>query len=207
MKEYYSKLSECLALKEKYITIENSATYYIERQGATLRLFFEKSNGKEDWRNNFDFPAKPYRDMRDKWHCHRGFLKVWKSIEPYIKAEIFDLSVSKIDIVGYSHGAAVAQLCYEYVKFNRPDVEVTGVGFGSPRVFWGFAKKAVKNRFKGFIVVRKGHDLITHVPPVLFGFRHICEVLPVGDSKGLIKDHYPEEYLASLASEREGTEC
>lgn len=203
MKELYKKLSECLVLKDKYITIENSATYYIEREGTTLRLFFEKSNGREDWKNNFDFPAKPYRDMRDRWRCHRGFLKVWKSIEPYIKDEIFNLSVSKIEIVGYSHGAAVAQLCYEYVKFNRPDVEVTGVGFGSPRVFWGFAKKAVKNRFKGFVVVRNGRDLVTHAPPVLFGFRHICEVLNIGESKGLIKDHRAVEYLASLSNTKE----
>lgn len=204
MKELHKKLEDCLRVS--YTTVENAATYCIEREGSTLRLFFEWSSGREDWRNNFKFAAKsvtlgkkPYKNMSDKWRAHRGFLKVWKSIEPHIMSELLDLSVESIDIVGYSHGAAVAQLCYEYVKYNRPDVEVTGVGFGSPRVLWGYASRSVKERFKGFIVVRNGRDLVTHLPPVLFGYRHICEVMNIGESKGLIKDHYSEAYLASMA--------
>lgn len=203
-----SDLLECLAglcrmfedcLAAQYTTVENAATYSKKREGSTLKLFFEWSNGREDWRNNFRFPAKPYRDMRDKWLCHVGFLSVWKAIEPYIKDDISDTSVKTIYIVGYSHGAAVAQLCHEYVKFNRPDVEVCGVGFGAPRVFWGFARKAVKERFKDFLVVRNGRDLVTHLPPVFFGYRHICEVMNIGESKGLIKDHKPDAYLGSLS--------
>lgn len=190
-------LSDCLAAQ--YTTVENAATYSKVREGSTLKLFFEWSNGREDWRNNFRFPAKPYRDMRDKWLCHVGFLSVWKAIEPYIKDDISDTSVKTIYIVGYSHGAAVAQLCHEYVKFNRPDVEVCGVGFGAPRVFWGFARKAVKERFDDFLVVRNGRDLVTHLPPVFFGYRHICEVMNIGKSKGLIKDHKPDAYLGSLS--------
>ncbi len=193
--------ADCMAAQ--YTTVENAATYSKEREGSTLKLFFEWSNGREDWRNNFKFPAKPYRDMTDQWRCHGGFLGVWKAIEPYIKDDINDPSVKKIYIVGYSHGGAVAQLCHEYVKYNRPDVEVLGVGFGAPRVFWGFANKAVKERFKDFVVVRNGHDLVTHLPPVLFGFWHICEVMSIGESKGLIKDHYSSAYLASLSTETE----
>lgn len=200
----HNKFKQCVDLEPIYNHVENAASYYVDRRhrqdGDTLQIFFEKSNGLVDWKNNFYFPAKPYRDMKNMWFCHRGFLKVWKSIEPYIKEDILDPTVKVIDIVGYSHGGAIAQLCYEYVKFNRPDVQVSGVGFGSPRVFWGFARKAVKERFKGFVVVRNGKDLVTHLPPVLFGFRHICEVLKVGKCTGItgILDHYPERYLEAL---------
>lgn len=196
-----NKFKACLAAK--YTTVSNNGDYAIERDGDKLKIFFEWSDGAEDWRNNFDFPATPYRDMKNKWFAHRGFLKVWKAIEEHIAGDICDLSVSKIEIVGYSHGAAVALLCYEYVKFNRPDVDVSGVGFGCPRVVWGFIQKSVKKRFEGFVVVRNGRDLVTHVPPVLFGFRHVGEVLTVGKSEGLIKDHYPERYIEAL-TEREG---
>lgn len=196
MRSLLSKFDTCLWAKYKHI--ENDGSFAIIREGDALVLLFEKSNGLTDWRNNFNFPAKPYRDMNNLWFCHRGFLKVWKSIEPYIAKEVCDISVKKIDIIGYSHGGAIAQLCFEYVKFNRPDVEVSGVGFGSPRVFWGFACKAVKARFNGFKVIRNGNDIITHLPPVFLGFRHICEIVRVGESKGLIKDHYPSRYREAL---------
>lgn len=75
-----------------------------------------------------------------------------------------------------------------------------GVGFGAPRVFWGFVKKEIKDRFKDFIVVRNGNDLVTHVPPRLFGFHHLGKVFKIGSKIGLIKDHYPERYTeATLA--------
>ncbi len=198
-----NKFNACL--NASYTTIENDGSFAARREGNTLKLFFEWSNGREDWLNNINFPAKPYRQMKNLWFCHRGFLKVWKSIEPYIEKNILDLSVSKIEIVGYSHGAAIALLCYEYVKFNRPDVDVSGVGFGCPRVFWGFARKNVMQRFNGFIVVRNGRDIVTHLPPLIFGFRHVGEVLKIGKSEGIIKDHYPERYIEAL-TEREAAE-
>lgn len=185
-------------LRATYTHTESYGSYAVKREGEKLTLFFEKSNGIYDWWNNFNFPAKPYRRMNNIWFCHRGFLKVWKSIEPYVKEYICDLSVSTIEVVGYSHGGAIAQLCYEYVKYNRPDVEVTGYGFGSPRVFWGFACESVKRRFEGFKVIRNGHDLVTHLPPIFLGFRHICKVVRVGKHEGLIKDHYPGRYSNAL---------
>ena len=196
MMELFEKFNVCQ--KAKYIHTDNDGSFAIQKSGNKLTLLFEWSNGKTDWLNNFDFPAKPYRHMENLWFCHRGFLRVWKAIEPHLKDYIFDMTVNEIDIIGYSHGGAIAQLCFEYVKFNRPDIEVTGCGFGAPRVLWGFAKKSVKERFKGFYVVRNGNDLITHLPPVLFGFNHVCEVMKIGESKGLIKDHYPERYKEAL---------
>lgn len=196
MKSLFKKFRDCLAAN--YTTVANEGDFAVSRRGDTLTIYFEWSDGATDWKNNFKFPAKPYRDMKNLWFCHRGFLKVWKSIEPHLADKILSNTVKKIDIVGYSHGGAIAQLCYEYVKFHRPDVEVTGVGFGAPRVYWGFASKKIKQRFEGFVVVRNGKDLITHLPPVVFGFRHLGEVKKVGKSKGMIKDHYPERYLETL---------
>lgn len=194
-----NKFKNCL--NNRYIVCENDGSYMLERKDNKLTIYFEGSNGHVDWKNNFDFPAKPYRDMKNMWFCHRGFLKVWKSIEKCICGDIMDLSIEEIEIVGYSHGGAIAQLCYEYVRFNRPDVKASGYGFGAPRVFWGFARKDVRERFKGFIVVRNGKDIVTHVPPVLFGFRHICEVKEIGESLGLIRDHYQDRYISGLSNE------
>ncbi len=194
----YDSMNECLSTV--YAHCENAGDYAIKREGETLKIFFECSDGKEDWRNNFKFlaiPWKAYKEMNHVWFCHRGFLRVWKSIKPYIEADILNPEIKQIEIVGYSHGAAIALLCYEYAKFNRPMVDVYGVGFGCPRVFWGFVSQKVKDRFKNFKVVRNGNDIVTHVPPALFGFRHISTVIKIGQTNP-VKDHYDSEYLLRL---------
>lgn len=195
----YDNMEQCL--NANYKTVENAGDYSVERDGNTLRIFFEWSDGAEDWKNNFNFPAKPYKHMKNLWFCHRGFLKVWKSIEPYIEQDIKNLEVMEIDIVGYSHGAAIALLCYEYCIFNRPDIVVTGVGFGCPRVFWGFVPKKIRERLNSFKVVRNRKDIVTYVPPAILGYRHVTEIVKIGtsgESQGTIDDHRPESYLESL---------
>lgn len=191
----YDAFSECLSAE--YNTVENAGDYAVKREGDLLKIFFEWSDGATDWLNNFNFPAKPYKRMEHTWFCHRGFLKVWKSIEPYIVEDISNPEIKRIEIVGYSHGAAIALLCYEYCIFNRPDVAVEGIGFGCPRVFWGAVPQAVKDRFRNFTVVRNGNDIVTHVPPACFGFHHISGMVKIGQTNP-VKDHYDSEYLAHL---------
>ena len=193
-----------------YTTVENSGDFSVQRAGNTLRIFFEWSDSKEDWKNNFKFlaiPGKAYKNMTDVWLCHRGFLKVWKSIEPYLSAEILNPEIDSIEVVGYSHGAAIAVLCYEYCTFNRPDAKVTGIGFGCPRVFWGHIPESLEKRFLNFQAVRNGQDIVTHVPPAVFGFKHAYTVTKIGKYNPMdylkqfilkffgVLDHFPEEYL------------
>ena len=188
-------------LKAKYTHIEpETASYATEIEGDTLYILFEWSNGKTDWRNNFDFPAKPYRDMPNLWFAHRGFLRVWKTIEPSLANLICFGNIKRIVIGGYSHGAAIAVLCHEYCKYNRPDIEIEGYGFGCPRVVWGFLRKNVKERFKGFAVIRNGGDIVTKVPPAIFGFRHIGKLIEIGQGKGykMIEAHYADKYIKEL---------
>lgn len=195
-------------LNTKYTHLkEETASYWYSKNGKTLTIRFEWSNGKTDWLNNLDFPAKPYRDMENKWYAHRGFLRVWKVIEPHLKDAINDTKIKKINISGYSHGAAIALLCHEYCRYNRPDCEITGIGFGCPRVIWGFLKAPVKERLKGFTVVRNKRDIVTHVPPAIFGFRHPDGLLKIDDGckSNSLKDHLAEEYLSSLITYEEKT--
>jgi hypothetical protein len=57
------------------------------------------------------------------------------------------------------------------------------------------------------MVIRNGHDIVTHLPPVLFGFRHLGRVFKIGNSIGSIKDHYPEEYLHALEEHKYDEKC
>lgn len=190
-------------LNVQYTTVPDSkASFYYKVVGNRLYIFFEGSNGIVDWINNFDFPAKAYREMADKWYVHKGFLRVWKSAREYLKSEILNPKVKEIVITGYSHGAALALLCHEFCVFNRPDIaeNIRGYGFGCPRVVFGRLKKAVKARFEHFYVIRNCKDIVTHVPPTIFGFKHVGNMIHIGKRAkyGLIDSHRPENYLEQL---------
>ncbi len=193
-----------MVLDTKYDkTHEADVDYHVELyDGHGLWIFFEETTNRVDWRHNFQFARKPYREMADKWYAHRGFLACWKTVEPYLADAIKDPAVEYITIAGYSHGAALALLCHEYCKFHRPDIadRIHSVGFGCPRVVWGRPSEAVLKRFEGFTVVRNRGDIVTHVPPALFGFRHVGELLTIGKAGkyGPFRAHFPEVYQAEL---------
>lgn len=182
----------------KYKHVENSGSFWYSQHKNNLTIFFEWSNGKEDWKNNFDFPAKPYRDMQDKWYAHRGFLKVWKSIEPYLKDIIMCRDIENITIAGYSHGGAIALLCHEYCAYNRPDCNIIGWGFGAPRVIWGIKPQRLRNRLRNFRVIRCGKDIVTHLPPIIFGFTHANKPIEYACDKNAVDCHRPESYIGVL---------
>ncbi len=178
----------CLAAR--YRQVENAADFAFEREGNTLYIYFQQSRGSEDWENNLDFPIKPYSRMGDGcWFAHRGFLRVWKAVEPYMEPIVADRSIKRAVIVGYSHGAALAVFCHEYLWFHRPDLRksLQGVGFGCPRVVWGALPKGVQARWKNFTVVRNIDDIVTHLPPAALGYHHIGRLLEIG-AKGRYSD-------------------
>ena len=190
-------------LTVKYKTIpKTGASFCYEKRDGILYIFFEHSNGIIDWRNNFDFPSKAYREMENKWSVHRGFMRVWKSARDCLKEQIFDLNFKGIVIVGYSHGAALALLCHEYCVYNRPDIaeNIYGYGFGCPRVVHGYLNRKICDRFKKFFVIRNCRDIVTHLPPILFGFRHVGNMISIGKKAkyGPINSHRPENYLYQL---------
>lgn len=180
-------------LHSPYNTIkETQGDYWLARRNDKLYLLLECSNQTEDWIHNFDFAAKPYKDMPQSWKAHKGFTHVWKSIVPYIEDDIKDSNISQIIIIGYSHGAALACLAQEYVWFNRPDIRDNcyAFAFEPPRVFCGFSiPKNLKERWKNLYVFRNGHDLVTHLPPVIFNYKHVGNLIKIGKSrKHIVKE-------------------
>ena len=197
----YKLFSECLSIP--YLKVGVSANYAIKKEKEALYIFFEGSDGESDWKSNLDFPAKPYKRMgKTAWFAHRGFLEVWKEIEPMIAKEIKDLNIKRIITTGYSHGAAIAVLCHEYIWFNRHDLRenIEGYGFGCPRVLWGIKSEDIKRRWERFTVIRNIDDAVTHLPPSLLGYFHVGKLLEIG-KKGKytpIEAHYEQNILKEL---------
>lgn len=192
-----------------YVHVENAADYAVERHGRTLYVYLECSNGATDWKNNLDFPARPYRRMgQSAWFAHRGFLRVWKTLERYLCRDLLDKGIEQIVTVGYSHGAALAVLCHEYVWFHRPDLRdsIFGYGFGCPRVFWGLRPPSLMRRWERFFVFRNLDDLVTHLPPAILGFSHVGTLIPIGfrGRYSPIDAHRPENILRELVAWENG---
>lgn len=191
----------CLGIN--YYQTGKSANYAFERKETCLYIYFEESDGSNDWLINLNFPAKPYKRMgQTVWFAHRVFLDTWKEIEPKLRAYITDTNISKITITGYSHGAAIALLCHEYVWYNRPKLRdyLEGYGFGCPRVIHGAKGARVADRWENFTVIRNIDDIVTHLPPASLGYIHVGNMLEIG-KKGRytpIDAHRPENILKEL---------
>ena len=198
----YELFLECLQIPYRRTGV--SADYALRREKDTLYIFFEKSAGKNDWYRNLDFPAKPYKRMgKTLWLAHRGFLKTWKELEGQIAPAVQALSVKKVIVTGYSHGAAMAVFCHEYVWFHRPELRnsIEGYGFGCPRVFWGIPTGKATRRWEHFTVIRNLNDLVTHVPPAFLGYSHVGTILEIGERGKYsgIEAHFEENILKELA--------
>lgn len=188
-----------------YIRTAESGDYAIEVEGGTIYLLFQWSNGREDWRNNFDFPAKAYKHTEVTWRVHRGFLRVWKAMRDDIEQKVADIlnaqEIEKIVCVGYSHGAAISLLATEDMEYHHGQaISVEGWGFGAPRVLWGRVPAQIKHRLRNFTPVRNIPDIVTHLPPAALGFRH-ANLRRVGAHRkySMIDAHRPEAYREELA--------
>ena len=164
----------------EYTHGDQGVDYCIQRAGSTVSIYFQGSHGTEDWLHNFDFFARPYKDMADTWRVHRGFLKVWKAVEDIIGEEIADPGIDTIHIIGYSHGGALAQFCHEYCMYHRPDCYIRTYAFGAPRIMFGIIPAEVKRRFRGLYIIINGLDIVPHLPFLFLGFRHVGKKVEVG---------------------------
>ena len=185
---------------------------FIEAENDTLLIFFEPSDGGVDWRMNFAFKKKPYKDMSTEYKVHRGFLKCWKAVEDIVIQKVTELDRDgefrwkKIVTVGYSHGGALAAFCHECVWYYREDLRhkegaLVGIGFEAPRIYG--ARKvsaALGTRWAHFYVIRNYDDIVTKVPPSWFGFCHVGKVLTMRTRRkvGCVKAHTPREVEKSL---------
>lgn len=201
------KLSELFhecAYEIEYQQAGDSVNYAYEEYGRSLIIFFEGSNSISDWVRNFLFSKKPYKDMQIPYRVHRGFLAAWKEVEDIIIAKVTERETygswrykyDDITIVGYSHGAALAGLCHECVWFHREDLRKAHLrtyAFEAPRFYaaW-FVKKKLKERWETFYVVRTNNDIVTHCPPVIFGYTHVGNMIKVKGNVDLVKNKLPK---------------
>ncbi|HKE92762.1 MAG TPA: lipase family protein [Povalibacter sp.] len=136
---------------------------------------------------------------------HRGFKRALNSVWTPI-ANALDRLDCPVFYAGHSLGAALATLA----ALRRPPRAV--YAFGSPRV--GDEQFVAKLRDVPVYRIVHGNDIVTTVPPEIFGFRHAGEERRIGSSTpgalsfdpavlwnqlitpiGLLADHAPINYV------------
>ena len=223
------KLFENCAYNIHYEQVGKNVNYAFVEEGEILYIYFQGSSSTFDWIRNFLFFKKPYKRMNTAFFVHYGFLSAWKEVCDIVIRKIAevrsnsiirtwynetdfidrpDYKFKKIIIVGYSHGGALSGLCHECVWYNRPDIRdnIFGVGFESPRFYRGMmVNKELKERWENYIVIRNHFDIVTFMPPKLFLFTHVGNVITLNKTSTRdykipksIGAHYPYNVLESL---------
>lgn len=229
MKKLSELFYECAFDNVPWQEVGLGVNYAFVEEGTTLYIYFQGSSQKVDWIRNFLFRKVPFKDIDVKFRVHKGFLSAWKEVEDIIinkvceKKEIlvsetearFEYKWRQIIIVGYSHGGALSGICHEVVWYHRPDLrknKLFGFGFESPRFYAGFrVKKALRERWANYTVIRDHNDIVTHCPPVIFGYTHVGKILKIKGDLNLagvktlncVKAHYPQVVYDGLVKYEE----
>lgn len=198
----------CAVCEERYFHLHPSeVSYRIRRVGRrTVHILFEWSHGMEDWLGNLDFCPVRTVLSGERLLVHRGFLRAYLAVRERLHCALSDGAIGRLIVGGYSHGAALCALTVAdtHALCQARGIEVAGVGFGAPRVLWGFGKPTVLRRF---LAVRCGHDLVTHLPPRALGFSHGSTLLslPAPHRMTPWDAHREASYRTALAASGDGS--
>jgi len=195
----YNLFYKC-AYTIEYETIGEDVNYAFEERNDTLYIFFQGSNSITDWIFNFLFTKKIYKQFR----VHRGFYRAYSQVRDVLLDKIYNGNYESIVVVGYSHGASLCQLAVEDIKYHFPNMKLLGYAFESPRCLK--VPRKLRYYWKDLTMIRNGCDLITHLPPKIFGFNDLGKCLKIKGNTKLVKKrvpkcikyHYPQCVLDGL---------
>jgi len=178
-------------------TAGDDTQFRVEAEGNRAILLFQCSMSDTDWKYNFDFPPRLYKDSPNPWRILGGFKRVWRACQEKIMAKVRD--ADSLTTIGYSHGAVLAALALEDWDYSVKKNPAEAVVFGCPR-FAFLPTREIQSRFSRLTRVEIRGDLVANLPPPL-GFRHVGHVerygpwLPIP----LPSRHQPESYRKWLS--------
>ncbi len=135
---------------------------------------FRGSVDFKNWVYNLDTTSTTYPSCTG-CAVHSGFYNAYKGVSPLVRTEVSRLlslyKTAKLIIVGHSLGGAMAIHCALEMKelYGKVDYVYT---YGQPRVgnaaFAAFYETRIPNSFR----VINYADMVPHVPPSSFNFKH-----------------------------------
>lgn len=183
-----------------WVTGGDDTQYLFLNDNSENILLFAPSNSKIDWKNNFNFWKKPYKQMKVKFYVHGGFLKCWKLVRDEILRYIKDAKLDNLTIVGWSYGGAMATLCTEDIWYHFPDLRdnTRTITFGAPKAISIIGYNRVIDRFQNMTMYKNGSDIVTKVPFNWMGFKHVSRLTKIGEKPKFLKYFRPYFYHSML---------
>jgi hypothetical protein len=178
----------------EYDGIEYDATYdvlYDEGRNC-IQVHFQGSNGAGDWVTNFLFVAKYYDSFVDpktgkriQLRVHMGWARMYQAMKHIIRdsvqAILKDHPEAEVEVIGWSLGSAMAQLCVQDLNYNF-GIQSHLFTYGSVNP-WKMkhgvrrkTKKYLRSCCKEYYNFSHKSDIVTYVVPWIFGFRKIKRV-------------------------------
>ncbi len=170
----------------RLVTVDDKSigvTYFMRFTDSLMIIVFRGSDDGKDVLTNLNFckQVPPYNNYSSKIRVHSGFLNVYKNenVRDNILQNITP-EIKKIQITGHSLGAALAILCAVDIQYNFPDIDCEAIVYGCPRVGnKAFATSYNRRVFKT-LRVKNGGDIITMLPPAMFGYSHVGANIKIG---------------------------
>lgn len=188
------------AYEIEYETVGDDVNYAFVEEKDTLYIYFQASSSLTDWVLNFLFKKKLYGMFK----VHRGFLHAYSQVRNIVLDKVYSKKYKSVVIVGYSHGGSLTQLALEDIVFHFPNINAYAYAFESPRCLK--VPKSKRYLWANLKTIRNNNDLITHLPPKLFGFDDLGTMIKISGDTELVKNrmpkciksHYPDCVLDGL---------
>jgi len=140
--------------------------------------------------------AKALKASLTEGKIHSGFVGAYTSIMDQIKSEIKKMPGFPIYITGHSLGAALATVATSYLENDQieeakaplMDQIAACYTFGSPRVGDELFRKKLKSPVYRVVNTR---DIVTVVPLLAMGYKHVGDVRFLGVGEGDIQSGIP----------------
>ncbi len=183
----------------------NTTEYCVNITENLVTIVFRGTDSKAEWTSNLAFCRKklPYGNAKSHVMVHSGFIDAYNN--EFVRTRIHKLIPDKrcrVIVSGHSRGAALAALCAVDLQYNFPYLDIAVYLFGCPRVGNKAFAKSYNKRVCRTVRVQNGNDIVTKLPPAIFGYRHVGAAVNIGKARipfaVSFKAHYPEEYFAGI---------
>ncbi len=187
--KHYNEAMSCSGFENKETDTEYRLD--INNTDKTITLSFQGSSNfivddklAIDWKQNFNFWHKPYKNMKHTFFVHKGIFLKYKSVQDEIFEKIKDLKHYDMKIYGFSQGGGLTLFAHEDYWFKG--FNPTSYPFAAPMVFVFWNSKVLKERFENCHTIYNVNDIVSKAPFWWTGFRKYGKKIKLGKKKLLV---------------------